>query len=498
MNTISQRQQKFLLLLPVIVLPFLCLVFYTLGGGRHQKGEVSTGPGLNTELPQARFDPKKVIMDKLAAYEKASHDSMIRQKYQRQDPYVAATKPATSETMPVFKDPKADELQERLRQLQESLYQPAQPMHQARNTASEPDPQLERLNGMLDKVIRIQHPSEPVQAASPVVSSSVDEVQPADSTSNTISAVVPEKQVLATGATIALRLTDDIRVNKTLIPRGQLVYGVVNINNDRMLIHINAIRIDHNIYTTDLQVYDLDGLAGIHIPGQISRDVTKQSADQGINSLNLMTYDPSIGGQAANAGVQAAKSLFSRKVRQVRVTVRPGYQLLLRSNKPNHSSHSIELPGEKPGVSLVVQPPGIVPGGSFLQSCSEGGVELDLQGIYLKDETLWFALRTHNGSAISYIPEYIRWFVRDRRVFRRTAVQELPLKPTYQPEQTAIAGDSTRPDWTGFRPFALAKDKELVIEMGEKNGGRTLVLVIGHKQILKAQKIEEDGEASQK
>jgi Conjugative transposon, TraM/Domain of unknown function (DUF4138) len=491
MTTISQRQQKFLLLLPVIVLPFLYLVFYTLGGGRRQKEEVTTGLGLNTELPQARFDPKKAIMDKLAAYEKASHDSMIRQKYQRQDPYTSAVRPALSETTPVFKDQKAEELQQQLHRLQESLNQPAQPVHPERHVPQEPDPELERLNGMLDKVIRIQHPAEAGQVSPVVASSSVDEVQPADSTSNTISAVIPEKQVLATGATIALRLTEDIRVNKTLIPSGQLVYGVVNINNDRMLIHINAIRSDRNIYSTDLQVYDLDGITGIHIPGQLSRDVTKQSADQGINSLNLMTYDPSIGGQAANAGVQAARSLFSHKVRQVRVTVPPGYRLLLRSSKTSHVSHSIELPGEKPGF-VCVQPPGIVPGGSFLLSCAEGGVDLGLQGIYLKDEILWFAVTTHNRSPITYNPEYIRWFIRDRRVFRRTAIQELSLNPINQPEQTATASDSTNTAWTGFQPFALAKDKELVIEVGEKNGGRTLVLVIGHKQILKAQKVKQN------
>ena len=490
MNTISQRQQKFLLLLPIIVLPFLCLVFYTLGGGRRQKEDVATGLGLNTELPQARFDPKKVLMDKLAAYEKATHDSMIRQKYQQQDPYSPAAKQASPGHRPVFKDQKADVLQQRLHQLQESLNQPVQPSqpgHQERHTPPEPDPELERLNGMLDKVLRIQHPAEGGQAIPPVVNSSLDEVQPVDSTSNTISAVVPEKQILATGATIALRLTDDIRVNKILVPRGQLVYGVVNINNDRMLIHINAIRSDRNIYTTDLQVYDMDGLAGIHIPGQISRDVTKQSADQGINSLNLMTYDPSIGGQAANAGVQAAKSLFSRKVRQVRVTIRPGYQLLLRSSKASHSSHSTELPGDKPGVASI-QPPGFVPGGSFLQSCSEGGMELGLQGIYLKDEVLWFALKARNNSPITYTPEYIRWFIRDRRVFRRSAVQELPLTPLYQPEQAPITGDSTQSSWTGFRPFTLAKDKELVIEVGEKNGGRVLQLVLRDKQWLKIKK----------
>lgn len=473
MNKISQRQQKFLLLLPVIVLPFLYLVFYTLGGGKNHKEEAATGPGLNTELPQARFDPKKAIMDKLAAYEKASHDSMIRQKYQQQDPNTSAVKPAPLETTPVFKDQKAEELQQQLHRLQESLNQPPPPIHQPRNAPPESDPQLEKLDGILDKVIRIQHPSEPAPINPPA-----DEVQPADSTANTISAIVPEKQVLVTGATIALRLTDDLRVNKIVIPRGQLVYGVVNINNDRMLIHISAIRSERNIYTTDLQVYDLDGIPGIHIPGQISRDVTKQSADQGINALNLMTYDPSIGSQAANAGVQAAKSLFSKKVRLVRVTVRPGYQLLLRSSK---ASHSTELPGEKPGLRPLLQPPGIALGGSLIQQFSAEGLDLGLQGIYLKDDVLWFALSVRNSSAITYTPEYTRWFIRDRRVFRRTALQELPITPICQPEQPAIVGDSTQLSWTGFRPFSLTKNKELVIEIGEKNGGRILQLVLHNK-----------------
>ena len=121
-------------------------------------------------------------------------------------------------------------------------------------------------------------------------------------------------------------------------------------------------------------------------------------------------------------------------------------------------------------------------------------MEFGLQGIYLKDEVLWFALKAHNSSPITYTPEYIRWFIRDRRVFRRTAVQETPLTPIYQPEQGCIMGDSTQSSWTGFRPFALAKDKELVIEVGEKNGGRTLKLVLGHKQILKAQKVKQNEE----
>src|SRR5258708_15557751 len=151
MNTVTQSQRKFLLVLPAIILPFLCVVFYTLGGGKGAEKETATGPGLNLELPKAKLDPKKTIMDKLASYEKASHDSMVRQKYQQQDPYSSATR-STTEVSPSFRDlrdAQADELQQRLNRLQQSLDQPAQPIRQRqgrllppqRNTAPASDPQ---------------------------------------------------------------------------------------------------------------------------------------------------------------------------------------------------------------------------------------------------------------------------------------------------------------------------------------------------------------------
>jgi hypothetical protein len=45
-----------------------------------------------------------------------------------------------------------------------------------------------------------------------------------------------------------------------------------------------------------------------------------------------MTMDPSVSAQVAGAGITAAKGLFGRKVKQVRVKVKAGYQLLLRDN----------------------------------------------------------------------------------------------------------------------------------------------------------------------
>ena len=206
-------------------------------------------------------------------------------------------------------------------------------------------------------------------------------------------------------------------LNGIRIPKDQLVYGVVSINNDRMQVSINSIYTNKDIYTTSLQVYDMDGLPGIHIPGMLSRDVAKQSADQGVSGLNLLSVDPGLGAQAANAGIQTAKSLFSRKVRLVRVGVRAGYQVLLRNTRSTNRSRT---PCTDSSLVTSIQPPGIVPGDSFLRRCRLEGMELDCRGINLKDDILWFALSLRNRSPIQYTPDYVRWFICDRKQFKRT------------------------------------------------------------------------------
>ena len=59
----------------------------------------------------------------------------------------------------------------------------------------------------------------------------------------------------------------------------------------------------------------MDGLAGIHIPGSISGDVSKQTAEQSLQNMQLATLDPSLAAQAANTGIQAVKNLLNKKVK---------------------------------------------------------------------------------------------------------------------------------------------------------------------------------------
>jgi conjugative transposon TraM protein len=153
-----------------------------------------------------------------------------------------------------------------------------------------------------------------------------------DEQQNAIQAVVQETQTLVSGATIKLRLTDDVYINGVLIPKDNFVYGMASLNGERLHISISTIRYQNNILPVALSVYDMDGLAGIYIPGAITRDVAKQSADEATQSIGLTTMDPSLGAQAASAGIQAAKTLISKKVKLVKVTVKAGYQVLLRDN----------------------------------------------------------------------------------------------------------------------------------------------------------------------
>jgi Conjugative transposon, TraM/Domain of unknown function (DUF4138) len=499
-------KRKFLLLLSAVLVAFCCMVFFWLGGGKvARRGKDAVASGLNKELPRAIIEGKQLLNKKLQ-YEQAARDSLRKAQFQRQDPYRRDTSVKLSGAIggkDVMKDPRADQLLRQLDELKASLRRPRateEPMrtlpafrpgmrspyeglHVPRkqdDTAG--DSKVGQLNSMLDKVIRIQHPEEGHSTAS--ASRPTDEVLPADTSVNTIAAVITEDQTLTAGATIALRITDSIRVNGRALPAGQLVYGVVTINNDRMLIHIGSLRDERSLFTTDLQVYDMDGIEGVHIPGVMSRDVAKQSADQGVNSMNVLSVDPSLGAQAANVGIQTAKTFIGRKVKQVRVSVRAGYQVLLRNTHPKATTHGLLLSGVKPLV--VAAPPAFAPEGAVLTRSRSEGVELALQGIVLDSGRLWFRLQWINHSSIVYTPAYTRWYIRDRKQFKRTAMQELPLEPFGGTTPPTVTGDSTRFTWAAFNPFTIAKDKELVLEAGEKGGGRVLELVIKYKQLLNA------------
>ena len=159
-----------------------------------------------------------------------------------------------------------------------------------------------------------------------------------DSGQNALPAVVHETQTLTSGSIVKIRLTGDISLNGVPVPRNTFVFGTASLKGERLEIKIEAVRYQNSILPVELQVYDLDGIKGICIPGNIDRDVAKASADRSMQSIGLSGVSDSWGAQAAGMGVEAAKSLLSKKVKLVKVAVKAGYRVLLYDEKQKYDN----------------------------------------------------------------------------------------------------------------------------------------------------------------
>ncbi len=62
----------------------------------------------------------------------------------------------------------------------------------------------------------------------------------------------------------------DIFINGVTIPKDNFVFGIVSLNDERLEVEINTIRNNNSIFPVSLEVYDMDGLPGIYIPGAIT------------------------------------------------------------------------------------------------------------------------------------------------------------------------------------------------------------------------------------
>ena len=77
MNNVKRR--KMLLVLPLLVIPFLTMAFWALGGGKGTQDKVIATEGLNLDLPNANLKEDK-LMDKLSFYEKADKHPMEQEE----------------------------------------------------------------------------------------------------------------------------------------------------------------------------------------------------------------------------------------------------------------------------------------------------------------------------------------------------------------------------------------------------------------------------------
>lgn len=347
-----QRQRKALLAMPLLVVPFLTLLFWAFGGGKGVAAKAAPSQsGLDLHLPAAK--PKdEDKLDKMDYYQLAAKDSERLRQQIRSDPYYKsqpgtdsmwhhpagpqAMKPALAAgAEAVSSEAKA---RQKLAELEAAISRrpapiPARPLPAevpalppaAPRTQQQGDPELSQMNLLLEKILDIQHPDRLRQPAPSPLPDTVP--------FRGIPALVEGTQRIIQGTVIRLKLLDSVTINGHLFKNGQLIYGSGSLSNQRYTLRIKSIHIGNALYPVDLTVFDqTDGLEGISVPEAITGEAIGDGATSGVQGMELMSLDPSVSGQLAGAGINAAKGLFSKKVRQVKGKIKNGHPLLLRIN----------------------------------------------------------------------------------------------------------------------------------------------------------------------
>ena len=201
------RKRKFLLLLPLLTLPFLTALFWALGGGTASVGASPSSRGLNAELPRSR-EGSDLQGSKLSFYDLAEQDSARLRQEIVSDPYYQKEADSSVETFSYSPYPPSapsisvngstpsgqgttgteSRIYDRIRELEKVVDEPKPlsggkkvfPQASSRHSAElhqletmmqtigergGDDPELRELNAVLDKVLDVQHPGRVISRA---------------------------------------------------------------------------------------------------------------------------------------------------------------------------------------------------------------------------------------------------------------------------------------------------------------------------------------------
>lgn len=119
------------------------------------------------------------------------------------------------------------------------------------------------------------------------------------------------------------------------------------------------------------------------------------------------------------------------------------------------------------------------------------GMRFLLRGLYAHNGLLYFHTRIDNDTNMPYSVDFITFKVVDKKVAKRTAMQEQVLQPLRAYHQVMLVKDN-RSERSVFalEQFSLSEDKQLEVTLYERNGSRTLTFYVEQEDLLLAQKID--------
>ena len=124
--------------------------------------------------------------------------------------------------------------------------------------------------------------------------------------------------------------------------------------------------------------------------------------------------------------------------------------------------------------------------------CKRFGIQYLLKGLYTHNDLLYFHTQVKNSSNVPFDVDFITFKVMDKKVMKRTAMQEQVIYPLRAYNYvTRVNGRDSECTVFALPKFTIPDDKKLVVEMYEKQGGRHQSFEVVNEDLVRAETINE-------
>ena len=124
--------------------------------------------------------------------------------------------------------------------------------------------------------------------------------------------------------------------------------------------------------------------------------------------------------------------------------------------------------------------------------CKRFGIQHLLKGIYSHNGLLYFHTQLKNSSNVPFDVDYITFKIVDKKVAKRTAIQEQVIWPIRAHNyMMVVAGKKSERTVFTLPKFTIPDDKHLVVELYEKEGGRHQTFTVENADLVRAKVINE-------
>jgi conjugative transposon TraM protein len=155
---------------------------------------------------------------------------------------------------------------------------------------------------------------------------------------NSIKACVQETQIVIGEGTVRLRLLEPAQTPNRNIPQGTVLTANTKFQGGRLQLRVTSLELDGTIIPVDINIYDLDGQLGLHVPyspetNALNEMAGNMSQTSGTSLMMTNSAGQQIAADLSRGVVQGISGYFSKKVKTPKVTLKAGHQLFLVCKK---------------------------------------------------------------------------------------------------------------------------------------------------------------------